>query len=736
MSLAYPKPLGGQISPAGQLIPLPPDQVGDGQLEPVILPFDTNLRLSDARLDWLIDRTRKRIAEVELEMGRTPEGTIAGSWMWHRERNQACYDKDFRWREALGESVFSESNFPLGDANQFVRALSARVRSDLLGTRPFFCCFSVPGARAQVAQQVEEYVQNRIEESEVTEALREAVRAALVRNEAVVKTTYRRQESTFIGPARVMVDDQTGRPVLTPERQLYVYEKDDLVPDPYVQGLYRLEKDPSFTLSAGEHLYATIRNLPQKLIQYDNVESKLLEYRDFLCPLKCTNIADADINVHLYETTPEALKAMYPDINVADAYFQWRTDWSGQKTAKFAQGETDERQSSVLETVRIAECYIRCDADNDGSEEEIFLVLDVENKKAIFYDYLGNHMSRRPFSVVVGVEQDIGRWYGIGVFEKMMHTSLYADAQLNRINLKDSKTGSITLMHKGAIEEVKNAGQIKFGSKYIYHYAPGWDPSKPALERINLNEDTHLGTELMNKMQAQAAQEFAIIGNATASALDLNESHTATGVRNVEQDSNVVTIDTEIDMGRGGVDVLEIAVDVLLENMNPVEMMYSKDGAELALLNRDEIRTLPRQVRLLLTKTRSADMLSSNKEAETVCLRYWNLTPPQKKALRAVYMRELRGLEIDDADDLLPAVTDADVQAWQQQQQQAQPTQPSESISIRLPDLVYSERAQALQKVGITPGTPEEVGAQKTSNMAIKISEKQAGRQPPAPANV
>jgi hypothetical protein len=51
-------------------------------------------------------------------------------------------------------------------------------------------------------------------------------------------------------------------------------------------------------------------------------------------------------------------------------------------------------------------------------------------------------------------------------------------------------------------------------------------------------------------------------------------------------------------------------------------------------------------------------------------MRYMALEPPKQHIGRPLYVRQLKGLEIDDADELLPEVTKEEAQAWQEAQEQ------------------------------------------------------------------
>jgi hypothetical protein len=93
--------------------------------------------------------------------------------------------------------------------------------------------------------------------------------------------------------------------------------------------------------------------------------------------------------------------------------------------------------------------------------------------------------------------------------------------------------------------------------------------------------------------------------------------------------------------------------------------------------------------------------------------------------MRTMYLSQLKALEVQDADDILPEVTDEMVSAFDQAQQPAQQPEkaPRDSISIPYKELLPSERAQALQRIGIQPA-----GAQENAGVPEDTADA-----PPAP---
>jgi len=239
------------------------------------------------------------------------------------------------------------------------------------------------------------------------------------------------------------------------------------------------------------------------------------------------------------------------------------------------------------------------------------------------------------------------------------------------------------------------------------------------LEQKRLLEVSQEETELMQTMLQAMDQEFGYISAADASATGLNQSRTATGIASIERSSNNIVKAVERIHTTGIEAVLEQAVDILLENMDPQRVALTRE-AELLTLNREEIRDLPRDVRLLLTRSRSSELLTTNQQAAQKANEYFDLVeskPQRAQKLRPMYLAQLKALEVQDADEILPEVSDEDVKAAsgaagaEEGETGRRGEGAMERISIRYEDLLPSEKAQALGKLGIKAGSASEANA-------------------------
>lgn len=666
-----------------------------------------------------------RIFELQREMGLTVQNEVQpGSWMWLRMCNEAYFQGDLSWRVAFG-GIFTKSNITLGSGLRHVRYNASKAQDDLVGTEPFFAALAQKQSKEELAKAVDAYIQQQVSRSNVRASIREAQKIAIYRNECVVKTGYISDTTPYIGKATVLVDAQNRQPIVTPNKQLYVYQDDQVIQSPDIPNAALLEGDPSFVMMQGPQpgtvlipptpdnprgtigIYQDFESLPQVMINRQGVYADPVDYRSFLCPLRYKSIHDADTCVHLYLDTPKRLNKVYGGIDVSEQYFAW-WDQPGQDKPKYAMGENNLIPTNIAQQIIVAEVYRRCDPDETGEEKEVLAVYDYTNRKRIYHNYLANHMEKRPFDVVPGLERIPGRWYGRGVYGMLTSHLFYEDVELSRSFFKNSKDATIQFAFQDAVEEWKNGIAPVIGSADTYWIRPGWNAEGKPIKPIwteNLAENIEHDVELMNTMRQSADSLVGSISTASANESDFNQSKTATGNQLVQQASDVITRAMEQEHTEAINAILGNVVDIILEHMDPVEMAADLSTGILATVNRNEARSLSRDVRLLLTRSKSTQLLNTSTQAIQIGMQYRQLMmtdPMGAKQLRPLFINQLKALETQDADAICPDITDEQIAQFQASQGQQQQQPPSESISIKLPDLVGSERVQALAKFGIT----------------------------------
>lgn len=309
------------VSPSQQPQGEEPEQQSAPPVQPPAEAI-TYLNLNDQQKAWLIERACNRIDECRTKMGLVFGQGIArtGSWAWDRQIAQMQYDGVYEWRRNVG-GVFLENNWSMNVPKRFIRLMTAKVCADLLGTEPYFAAMPEKAQDAALSKAVEKYLQDEIADSNYSEMLREAVRVAITCGERAVKLSHVKDQTFYTGPAVVAVDQQQpAQPIVTPGGH-HIFPKDDFVAN-QDSGQVRLKKDPSYVLSKGhQHLnpitgkldYQRVNNLQQTITHKDGLEAGGISCEDFIYPIDVSSLDKADIMVHVYDDTLEALQMAWGD---------------------------------------------------------------------------------------------------------------------------------------------------------------------------------------------------------------------------------------------------------------------------------------------------------------------------------------------------------------------------------------------------------------------------------------
>lgn len=666
-----------------------------------------------------------------------------GTMMATRQIARYEYAGDFLHRQALG-GIFLENNWSLGTTARFIRLLSAKHADDLVGSEPFFACMPDKiddPLDVVLAKQTESYVQDAISRSNLGQVLNESIRVALIEGERPIKLTWTVDQTSYPDSATVLVDG-SGQPWLTAKGN-YVFEHDRTIDvfvdqfgnfvkalDPKTdldqngqpvvpQGAVletRLQDEPSFVIPQNPN-FQLLDDLDITITHRNGLVADGLFAEDFIYPIFVPRLELADIMAHSYDAPIEELAGKYPDYykNLAKLGKDAKAisiaatgAMSTQGQPLFVSGE-NVRSDGTRYLINVHETYYRCRVNvNDKHDSWLFIAIDYQNRLPIFIEYLGKmKMKRPPFGLLRGLESVPGRAYGIGVSEKFRDRNLAIDLWFNRLALKSSKSGSVTCYDPEAFEETNNGDEMVIGDTRIYRVRSNanpdhpYGPNHPPVWRMNLNEVDEWTMEILEKMVQSGEVEFGIFSAADGSANDLNASGTATGIKNIERTGNVIQRETENLMAGDITELLDMAVDIVLENMDPNEAKWMPNENAIAMLNQNEIRNLPRDVRLLLTKSKSADGIANAQMIKSTLVEYYGMTPMLQKKVRSSFIQILKDLDVADADDQLHDPTDEEIQAAMQAATQG--PKATEALSGKMESLAPNQQDAFAQSLGLPP---------------------------------
>jgi hypothetical protein len=442
--------------------------------------------------------------------------------------------------------------------------------------------------------------------------------------------------------------------------------------------------------------------ITRRLITFEGPDAAVVYFADFLCPESAGDIQTADLVAHLYDMNVMKVAEMFQGqmgegdakiANIAAAVERLRDLTNAGNTPKSAAGqprseskETDTSAAPTAALCEIAECYLTYDADNDGIEEEIMLILDRANKAPIYYEYLANVTVRglRPFRVVRPMPVD-QRWYGLGSMELFDPEQSFIDLQLNRHNFNTSAAGRVTFWNPFATVEGDRDPNLKLNHGKTYTLKDG-KKAEDALSYVELTSDSERLEKLLDLFMQFMQLKSGVLTGADRASASLPSSNTL-GEEKLITDSGDELFDRVLAHLFPGIKgALSDVIDVIYANMNTTEVFsfFNGDANEIVTLTPDEVRDLALNVTLVLSRSQQRKALETGAQADDTIDRFYGRPPILQERTAQFTRGKLKALGVSQADKVIEPLDPAlmapaqgpDVAGQPSQVSQPQPAQP------------------------------------------------------------
>jgi hypothetical protein len=656
------------------------EALGGGK--PAETGFSSAYKLTAEQERILVDHAVERLRKLERDMGRslvrnmawsTQSGTMAAydTFLGRRQVFEWLYENNVDWRPAVMGGIFEHSNLVVPITRRIVRQMIARAQKYFIGTDPWFATFPQGPADRDICDKVEKYARWKFDKTKLKEAIAMILQMAFVRGECVVKTTFQKKENIFQRKAKVLVDadgndilgadgdiiTDTDAFVIGQDGMTLVLQRDGVTEQPLV---------PIFIEKI----------ITRKVVTHSGPTAEPIYYQDFICPLNATSIDDADFCAHLYdapvmeltdfyskspkEETPEAelarLTAAIEQIRLGAGESGMAKSATGQ--ARVERGETQLSPDDTNPKMEIAECYIRYDANNDGILEEIVLMLDVQNRRALYYDYLANVTpdGKRPFTAV-RINPVDGRWYGLGAVEQFKTSQDFVDLTINRLNFAQGASGRVTFWRPDATFEGSANPNLILNTGGTYTLRPGFS-APDALTYVNLPETKNNDLNFMLNYFTQIVQlESGVVNGGDQEFSGLPSSKLATGIRSIDQAGSEMFSQYLLSLESPLTQIINRLMTILLDNLDKQEAFtyLEGDAASLISVTPDDVRGMDLNIKLLLTRYHGEQQLQSNAQAANLVAQFYGLPPEVQQKVGLFYRQSLKALGIMEADSIIQA---------------------------------------------------------------------------------
>lgn len=642
---------------------LPSPEGSDG--EPALSPLEQALRadppeaplIGELKLTGTQERQLKELIKQRITTART--SCIHDGWLEERRIATENYGNDFSNRK--GQGIFTFSNISLNLPKRYIRILSAKAFDELLSSNPMISV-GPEGAEdsSEEAQAVQRLLAYKFDEARLRDTLLEAVTAAGIRGEAVVKFNWKKRVRRH--RKRVCLLLRGGKPVMARDGNP-VCDKDTFLPDPENENAKILARDPDIRIE-GSPTWSDVMSVNFRSVVYDGLEACLLDYRDFLCNTTERCIHEADfVAVKLDIPVDDVLKMLAPVKDTPQAQiFVNKLKQSGTPDAEAGAGQPNirlgesARSMDAMPLGNFAEVYIRLMVDPDGETDEIACLYDIKNDQLFTYDYLCNISNThwRPMRRVC-IEPVEGRWHGTGLYKLFSDRHKFCDLFFNRVNFKASMAGNLKFENPYATEEGMAGEPVEFGTNKTYRLREGYSKDD-AFGIITIPDDGAASNNLLNMLLQVTQLEAGMVSAGDQGLGGLPANDLATGIKSLERVANSLQKLVFHHLINGFEDVINDCAKVVLQNISKyeVECLMGNDAAKIIDRCRD-LDWLKYKVKLVLSNAKDSDTLKANEQAVNIATAYHNITSaPIQIALRPIFVKILKTLGVEDADKRLP----------------------------------------------------------------------------------
>ena len=663
------------------------------------VPFPSALVLTGTQEAALVDFALNSLKSLEEELGRDQvmqsdwfardvfdPGKHADSWMVKRARYEALFANDVSWRPRVYGGIYNQSNLTVPLSRRIARQMIARAQNYFFATDPWFAAEPEGVEDEALAKKIERYLKWKLKTLGSKRTKERAIRHALVRGECVMKTTYAVRDQLY--DAKVMVlADENDQPIMAGDGD-YITEGDKFRPQTYFDPAQGAE----LPLPGGDMVLDRDNTTVQPLVPnwvevkmkrrhvlFEGPESTPVYFKDFLCPLTASDVQTAPCIAHLYDkpvidlvnqflkrgvlggdiSTPQRIREQQKAIDLIRAM---ASNTSAPKAAvslaarpnedEHDDGKTpnygDTRQQGAEPVAEIAEVYVWFDADGDGVQENIMVLIDRNSQRPIFYDHVANLTpdGLRPFDVV-RINEVEHRWYGQGVMEIFDSSQQIVDLLVNRWNLSQSRAGRVDFWRPDLTLEGRADPSLKMNWGGTYTALPDADPAR-ILTSVYLNDVKFNALQEMFQFFMQMAMNESGVQHANdAGVVGLETSKLATGIKNIEKAGEELFAPILSDLEPGLESTLNREMQTLFANMNAEEVFRYTDGDSKIVdtIRPDDVRDLSLDVTLLLTRYKGEQQFQQMLQGAGVVKEFYSLPPEVQARVAPFYQGMLQALD-------------------------------------------------------------------------------------------
>lgn len=429
------------------------------------------------------------------------------------------------------------------------------------------------------------------------------------------------------------------------------------------------------------------RKIRRRLVQFSGPEVRVCHYRDVLIPLQAADVQQAECVVEFYDI---------PAIEIVEQYIQrlerqglWdaaehprvlemlrgatgrprhgtaATSRPRPELGEAAQGPLADRGDPVI---RVAECCLWMDADQDGRRENIVVMIDLDTKQPILMDYVANvyEGGRRPWHVI-RINPVDGRWHGISMLDVLWQLQKFGDLCLARWELSVSRSGRFICWHPELTVEGDANPDLELNGGRVWRKKDPRMRASDIVDVVDLHEFKGASLEALLQLVMQMMTNMSGVASPNDAAMaGLDTAKLATGVRHIDK-SGQEQFAPLLSHLQEGIEAACAECLMLCIRHAREEEVFHVLGAQGALLVKrlalQDLRRFAWNVALEMTRYKSEQEVQQAQSATQAAMQYYELTPELRLRLAPLFRQQLKAFGVRNTDTIIVLPEKSEMQA-------------------------------------------------------------------------
>lgn len=605
--------------------------------------------LGETHLPWFVNHLCNRYTTLHGNLGPWREKMAK-----YERMSEENYDDRKGTPDEVNQSsvkdIFPLQNETLGTVAGFYDFHVAQAKDDMFGTRPWLAATPEGKDDAQLAEIITKHAQWKFNQSDIEDALLDAIKVSTWGGTAFIKASYLKVLETYQKPTAIPYKTGTDEPITKPATGEIASTAEELAEMGFSE----------------EQIEWKVKDVDDVSVVYSNVTNALIDYKDIA-----------------FETTAPELSLLHTDVFVrfrmglhdlmerygigqekkkdlmAMIHGYSETERDHRDESKHA--AADETEENANPMVQLVEGFVRC-AVKPGQVSRIHVIFAPDLHTIFAADYLANVTPGGILPIFpVRINRVAGRIFGKGYFEKYESANNAIDRQYNLITYRNRINAHVwTAFNEDAIESDAEGEDIEL------------DPTKPlklksdktiadAISFAAAPDTNSRGEMLLNSQMQMIQMRSGITSAAQGELKGVPSASTATGTRDLQSRGATIVKCPISEQIKDITRIAEYDVILLYANQDTDETFTWGEGREAVLMEikANDVLGIRANVSLTLTQAQNQWKLEMAKAAIENVNGYLQTPETEKQSVRQLYVQALTALGFHNAEDIIrQAVTD------------------------------------------------------------------------------